>query len=464
MAERQALTPHIRLRMFVYARVVLSQKTNVGIQASETYHWREGIGPGEKRPTSLLAGRCWRSPVETNAFGTDEYTALCREIGSDPYICANVGTGTAEEAANWLEYCNYDGDTDFAAMRSMNGHKRPFDVKYWGIGNESYFWYDDPMDYARIIRHYSKLMKMVDPDIKIIAAGWRYRTDWNRTILEQAAEFIDYISIHMYYGVKSGPPLPVEDPEELLAEPLQVTDYADLAAGPLHAERSVDELYKLIREVTGDDRLRIALDEWTLWHEEAAEDNGGMQMCSLQDGIFAAGMIHMMNRRHDCVGMAVLSNLVNSTCAVVTRGGEICLSPVYDVIQLYSNHAYSTVIDSKVEVSGYNALGIDNVPYIDCLATANERQNRISLALINRHNTQDIECGIVIRGSRPGSDALVYEINGPEVSTINSFESPDRIRTKTRRFSGVSERFRYPCPAHSVSMLEISVNGRRVER
>ena len=106
---------------------------------SEYYHWLDGVGPKSGRPETLLPGMCLASPGEKNQFGTDEFIDFCNLIGAEPYFCANVGTGTPEEAANWIEYCNRTGNTQFAKLRKDNGHEKPFNVKYWGIGNESYF-------------------------------------------------------------------------------------------------------------------------------------------------------------------------------------------------------------------------------------------------------------------------------------------------------------------------------------
>ncbi len=424
---------------------------------SETYHWRDGVGPREKRPESLLSGTCFNSPGESNAFGTDEYLWLCDRLGSKPYVCVNVSTGSAEEAANWVEYCNRSGKTTFAKMRAENGRVKPYGVQFWGLGNESYFWYDDPADYAQRIKHYVKTMKLVDPRIRTVAAGWRFRAEWNRSLLELAARYIDFISVHFYYGMRSGRPNPVVDTDELRTELLRLTTYEDLVAGPYHAEQSIRELVDLIQSIPRGDQVRIAMDEWTVWHEEATAENGGCQNCTLQDGIFAAGMLHMMYRMNPWVEVSVLSNMVNSTCAVVTEGDRVCASPVYHVLQVYSNHAQPTIVRSRVEVDSYPALGVEGVPYLDCLATTDRSTGLTSLAVINRHRSDDIESQIAVDGLSTPMDAKVCEINALSVIAVNDFEQPNRIRPDPRSFRVIRDRFTYTFPAHSVTVIDLQL-------
>ena len=411
---------------------------------SETYHWREGVGPRSERPSSLLAGTCWNSPGESHAFGTDEYIALCREFNCEPYICVNVVTGTAEEAANWVEYCNHDGDTPFAALRKANGHDKPFSVKYWGIGNESYWWYGDPDDYATLLHHYVKAMKLADPTIKIIASGnliidppgakpvgnWEDDGSWNRTILTRCGDEIDYISTHPYWGIDGN----------------RTKDFDDFMGCPARVERLVSRLGELIREVTGENRIRIALDEWQVWHQGAGPDNGGMQTCTLQDALYTASFFHVMHRQCESVGMSNLCNLMNCLPAVVTDGPRMYANPIYHAIVLYANHTGPTVLDATV----------DAAPNLDVSVTRDDEGRRISVAVVNRHRQEDITCAIALSGERVAKQGRVYEINGQSETAANGFDHPDEVQIVERTFDGLSERFTYTFSSHSVTVLELS--------
>jgi alpha-N-arabinofuranosidase len=417
---------------------------------SETYHWREGVGPRGDRPSSLLAGTCWNSPGESNAFGTDEYIALCRELNCEPYICVNVGTGTAEEAANWVEYCNHDGDTPFAALRKANGHPEPFGVKYWGIGNESYWWYDDPDDYATLLHHYVKGMKLADPTIKIVASGnliidppgadpvgkWEDDGSWNRTILTRCRDEIDYISTHPYWGIDGN----------------RIKDFDDFMGCPARVERLVGRLGEMIHEFTGETRIRVALDEWQVIHE-GRPDNGGIQTCTLQDALYTASFFHAMYRHCASVGMSNLCNLMNCLPAIVTDGPRMYLNPIYHAINLYANHSGPAALDAQVDV-----VARDDVPYLDCAATYDEQDGRLNVALINRHRTQDMACQINIRGRRPQPHGRVFELGGESELAANDFDHSDNVVLVERTIDGLGERIAYTCPAHSITVLEMTTS------
>lgn len=410
---------------------------------SDRHHWRNGVGPRERRPRSLIAGGEFTAPPETYAFATDEYIMLAREVNFQPYICANVGTGTAEEAAQWVEYCNVEGDTTFAALRKANGHPEPHGVKLWGIGNECYFWHD-AKDYAKVIRHYSRLMKHVDPTIKLVAAGLKDADDWNRTILEEAGDSIDYISLHFFYGDRVG----------LAGGP--TTGYQEHVAAPLDAERAVRRLDTLIGRATGSDRIRIVVDEWEVWHAEAVPDNGAEQNLSLTDALFAAGMFHMLHRTRDRVDMGIVANLVNSTNMVLTRGDQVCLSPAYHALELYATRAGDVALNFDVDVDTYRVDSLDEaVPLLDCSATRSDERQTVALSVVNRSREDDIDSTIALGGCSLAPEGRVCRINGDGVDAKNDFNSPDNVLTVERPLPHLAEKFTHTFPAHSITLIEI---------
>jgi alpha-N-arabinofuranosidase len=165
------------------------------------YHWTDGIGPREERPRKTELA--WLSE-ESNRFGTDEFIEYCRLLGAEPYICVNMGTGTMEEAQAWVEYCNGTGDTYWANLRRENGHEEPYNVKYWGLGNEMYGeWQIGALsaeDYVRKAREFAKVMRWTDPSIELVGCGLSGLTDWDRVVIEGLAPFVDYHSVHIYTG------------------------------------------------------------------------------------------------------------------------------------------------------------------------------------------------------------------------------------------------------------------------
>ena len=206
---------------------------------SSNYHWQDGIGPRDQRPPRLEMA--WGT-IESNRFGTHEFLQYTDMLGTEPYICANLGTGTWTEAQQWVEYCNFAGDTGVTRIRKQNGRQQPWKVTYWGLGNEI----DGPWqmghrsadDYGKFALEAAKLMKLTDPSIKLIAAGssnygagsdW---TGWNRTILEYLRRHADYLSLHLYVGN------PQNNFGEFLASSVELDERTKTAEGIISAALS----------------------------------------------------------------------------------------------------------------------------------------------------------------------------------------------------------------------------------
>jgi hypothetical protein len=170
---------------------------------ASSYYWEDGIGPVAQRPARF--DLAWRT-LEPNTFGTDEFMAYCRELGAEPYVCVNSSSGTLQEAAHWVEYCNLDVQkypSYHARRRAENGHAAPYGVKYWGIGNEVYgAWqvgFSGAEEYARKCREYAHFMRAVDPHVKLVAVGADI-PEWDEAVLRYAGDTINYISNHQYHG------------------------------------------------------------------------------------------------------------------------------------------------------------------------------------------------------------------------------------------------------------------------
>ncbi|MDQ8202186.1 hypothetical protein [Pelagicoccus sp. SDUM812003] len=177
-----------------------------GGTVTKIYHWEDGIGPKDERP--VRRNLIWGGE-DSNRFGTDEFMAYSDSIGAEPFLAVNMSTGTAEEASYWVEYCNADGNSYYANFRRANGHAAPYNVKYWGLGNEEAAEPDagvlqDPNDYVEKAWYYAKLMKLQDPNIEFIMVG--HDEHWNQTILEGLDPIADYLSLHLYASSQGDSP------------------------------------------------------------------------------------------------------------------------------------------------------------------------------------------------------------------------------------------------------------------
>lgn len=168
-----------------------------------TYRWQDGIGPREKRPKRPELA--WLG-TESNQFGTDEFMAWCRAVGTEPYLCFNMGTGTLEDALAWVEYCNGERDTYWANLRRANGHEEPYNVKYWALGNEVWGpWQveqDTKENYARKAVQWAKALKLLDPSLTLVLCGQDGCSDWDRYVLQECIRYTDMHSIHLYTAAK----------------------------------------------------------------------------------------------------------------------------------------------------------------------------------------------------------------------------------------------------------------------
>ena len=225
---------------------------------SSNYNWRDGIGPRDQRPPRLEMA--WGT-VESNRFGTHEFLNYVEMLGTQPYICANLGTGTWTEAQQWVEYCNSSEDTAMTRLRRQNGRRDPWKVKMWGLGNEM----DGPWqmghrsaeDYGKFALEAAKLMKWTDPSVKLIAAGssnfgpgsdW---TAWNRTVLEYLRMHADYLSLHTYVGNRNN------DFGDFMASSVELDQRTKTAEGIIDAALSGQP---------GNRKIYIAWDEWNVWY------------------------------------------------------------------------------------------------------------------------------------------------------------------------------------------------------
>ncbi len=414
---------------------------------ASNYHWEDGIGPKDERPVRF--DLAW-GKEETNRFGTDEFIEYCRVIGAEPYICLNLGTGSLDEAIHWLEYCNSTTNTYYAKLREKNGHPEPYQVKYWDVGNEIYGeWqvgHRSAKEYAKVLKEYTKFMKVVDPKIKIIAVG-AGEPEWDLEVIKTAGKYIDYISNHQYLGSD---------------------DYYDTVASVYWAEKKLKTLKSVIEIAQPLEeekkRVKIAFDEWNIWYRSNLE-NDLEENYALKDGLFAAGVFIVLHRLSQSVTMANLAQLVNVLGAIHTEKHGLYITSIYRAFELFVNHTGEMVLDTLVKSETYNIeakaplgqrkLKLSNVPYLDASVSLNRNKDKLYIAAVNYHKQEDIDCSISIEGFSPGKEGKVYELNGPSVMATNDFDNPERIKIKTRMIKNAGSRFNYVFPAHSCTVIEL---------
>jgi alpha-L-arabinofuranosidase len=404
---------------------------------SSGYNWKDGIGPKDQRPRRW--DTAWQEE-ESNRFGTDEFIEYCRKLGAEPYICVNMGTGTMQEAADWVEYCNATTDTYWANLRKKNGHDKPYNVKYWALGNEVYgSWqagHKDATDYAADALEFGKMMRWVDPSIKLVACGGP-GVDWNLMVLEKLIDLVDYISLHHYGGSSD-----------------TGKEFADVHAFEDQV-RTLDAVITAAMSRTDKkDRVATAVDEWNIWFRSwFHRGNNHMleEVYNLRDALWIASGLNMFHRNCQTVKLADVAQLVNVIAPIMTNQNGIVLQTTYYPLKLYTDLCGNIALDALVQSDTFP--GLPGVPYLDVSATTDEANQKFTLAVVNRHPTDDITANIAIEGFKPAASGDLYEINGPSMDATNTFAEPNQVTAKARTLANAGANFSRTFPPHSISVL-----------
>lgn len=392
------------------------------------YHWRDGIGPNDRR--QVIHDPVWSS-LETNQFGTDEFLKLCREMDWQPMLACNLGTGTPEEARAWVEYCNRPTPAPDA-----NSSPHPKVVKYWCLGNEM----DGPWqlghvpaaEYALRASQAAKLMKEVDPSIELTACGsctvdLPTYLEWDREVLEYLGDQIDTISLHRYAVNKGG----------ILSEYL---------ASTVGIDRQIEEMDAVCRFVQAkrrsSKRIYLSFDEWNVWYRTTGPEytNGHGEFAAhlveeefdLADALMVAGFINSFIRHADCVKMASLAQVVNAIAPLITRGDELLRQTTYYPLLMFANRREGVSLRQKVTGPEYTSRDYGDVSGIDSSAILGE--DRLHVFITNRSPDKTANVSVDMEGMIKHVNSAEF-LTGEHASCKNTFEEPMRV---------------YPRPFHAI--------------
>lgn len=417
---------------------------------SSNYHWKDGVGPRDQRPRRLEMA--WGT-VESNRFGTHEFLQYAEKLGTAPYICANLGTGTWEEAQQWVEYCNSSEDTAMTRLRKQNGRAQPWGVTYWGLGNEM----DGPWqmghrsaeDYGKFALEAAKLMKWTDPNVKLIAAGssnfgpgsdW---TGWNRTVLEYLKRHADYLSLHMYVGNRDN------DFGDFMASSMELANRIKTAEGIINSALSGEP---------GNRKIYIAWDEWNVWYRARGNKERGRRILeeryNLEDALVVATFLNAFVKHSHIVKIANLAQMVNVIAPIFTSDKGMFLQTIYYPLQLFANNSKGKALDLLVDSPKYKSKRFDEVPYLDSSAAYDN--GTLVLNVVNRHKDQAVAAEFEAEDKQFSGAVEVSEVNGPDIKAENNFDSTT-VRTVQRTASADGRKLSYRFPPHSYTMLKVKL-------
>jgi alpha-N-arabinofuranosidase len=393
------------------------------------YHWMDGIGPKAARPT--IRELAWQS-LEPNQFGTDEFVKLSRKMGWTPMVTVNLGTGTPEEARNWVEYCNSPAGSLYADMRVTNGSPEPYAIKLWCLGNEM----DGPWqlghvpadEYAIRAQQAAKLMKDIDPTLELVACGScaldlpTYMA-WDRTVLEYIGPFADYISLHRY----------VENPTGDTADFLAVTNSID---------QQIEEMDAVCRYVQALTRSKkrhyLCFDEWNVWYRarEAKHMNGRGTFAphlieeeyNLEDALVVAGFINSFIRHADVLKIANIAQIVNVIAPIMTRDDDMLLQTIYYPFVMVSQRREGVALQPVISGPGYESPSYGYVNDIDTSAILGDRV--LHVFLTNR----SLDEASLVEVHHPGGKLTGVDsaeiVTGSHPNVKNTFEHPNLVTTQ----------------------------------
>ncbi|MCZ7554466.1 MAG: hypothetical protein M5U05_18120 [Anaerolineales bacterium] len=409
------------------------------------YRWMDGIGRREERARRL--DLAWQV-VETNRFGTNEFVYFCRQINAEPYLVVNCGDGDIREARDWVEYCNGTNDTALTRLREQHGYRVPHGVRYWGIGNEVdgpwQIGFKTPQEYARVATEFAKVMKWVDPTIKLIAHGVSHWTagdfvERGQLLLEQAGHLIDYLAVHWY----------VDNERNDFATYMALSE---LFEARLSAYEGLIRAIKLERGINRP--IYIAVDEWNVWHR-AQMDVGGHNavIYNLEDALVVAIHLNAFIRHAASVKMANLAQIVNVIAPIFTKSDGLFLQTTFYPFALYSNLAGPTALDVFWGGDTFSAGDVGSLPVLDIAATLDPSNRELALFVINRSESSTAETAVSLARGRFKGPVFVHTVNGADIKSQNTFENPYQVRTHSGETEAKGDTVQYEFEPHSVTAL-----------
>jgi alpha-N-arabinofuranosidase len=392
---------------------------------ADTYHWKDGVGPvGNRKP---LLNIFWGGVTEDNTFGTHEYMRLCELLGCEPYINGNLGSGTVQEMADWVQYLTSPASAPLGSLRASNGRERPWQIKYFGVGNESWGCGGNMRaeDYAREYKRYQTYLSSTPENklYKIACGPAGSDLAWMETLMQKAADFMDGISLHHY--ALGGP----DWKHRGSALRFGHEDWYQVLRRALQMDRILSSHERIMDRYDPAARIGLIVDEWGTWYEVEPDTEPGFlyQQNTMRDAMVAATMLNIFNRHSARVAMANLAQAVNVLQAIVlTDGPRMLVTPTYHVFDLYKEHQGATLLDTFIQSEGVGQ-GDAVVPDLHESASI-DGDGRVTMTIANLSP----DTARVVDATLVGCD--VAKVSGRVLSGAldahNTFDEPAAVRPR----------------------------------
>lgn len=420
------------------------------------HNWEDGVGPHGRRPTKL--DLAWQTK-ETNQFGTNEFMDWCRKAGTKPMLAVNLGTRGADEARNYVEYCNHPGGTYWSDLRHRHGYAHPHDVKLWCLGNEM----DGPWqighktagEYGRLADETAKMMKWVDPSIELVVCGSSNRGmptfgSWEMEVLDHAFDNVDYLSIHTYYG-KGGDTTPT------------------YLAWPDHMDRFIEEVTTFADAVAAKrrsfKRIHLSFDEWNVWGGDQSKPEHPWMVAprlleiayTMEDALCVGGMLLSLLNHADRVRIGCLAQVVNVIAPIMTQpNGPAWRQTIFHPFAQVSRWGRGVVLRTLVDSTLYDAANGNGFPHLKLAVVRDTDGSALTVFALNRDVDHPLALSVDLRSFQGVAVDEWWVLCDQDLRACNTAEHPDRVAPRAQSGAVVDGgRLTASLPAASWNVLRL---------
>ncbi len=391
---------------------------------ADEYHWRDGIGPQENR--AKMINTHWGGVVEDNSFGTNEFLNMCEEIGTEPYVCGNVGSGSVEELSDWVEYMTFEGESPMANLRKQNGREKPWKVNFLAVGNESWGCGGNmtPAYYSDLYRRYQTFARDYGQNHLLKVAGGANVADynWTETVMRNVpARMMWGLSLHYYVH-------PGGWDDKGSATQFSDQQYVQTMERAYYMDELITRHDAIMTKYDPEKKVALVVDEWGAWYNVEPGTNPGFlfQQNTMRDALIAAVTLNIFHKHADRVRMANLAQIINVLQAIIfTDGDKMLLTPTYHIFDMYKVHQDATLLPStttcsKIENGKFKADQIS-------ASASKDKDGVIHVSLANLDLNKAVTVKVDVRGFKAKGVADAQVLTSTNINDFNSFETPDKI-------------------------------------
>lgn len=394
---------------------------------ADTYHWKDGIGPKDERPT--IVNRWWGGVTEDNSFGTHDFLNMCELLDTEPYLSANVGSGTVQEVIDWVQYTNHSGKSPMADLRRENGREEPWNVTYWGVGNETWGCGGNmtPEYYSDVYRKFATFMTGWSNDtgiVRIASGASSSDYNWTEVLMKNIPKhLIEGVALHHYSVIDWSNKGPATGFEE--------SQYFAIMERALRMEELITGHLAIMDKYDPEKKVALVVDEWGGWYDVEPGTNPGFlyQQNTMRDAMIAGTTLNIFNNHADRVLMANLAQTINVLQAVIlTDSTRMILTPTYHVMRMYNVHQDATLIPLALKTREYTFEG-ESLPAVWASASK-DKSGAVHISMVNIHAQESQSVNLDL-GEEKFNDISGSVLKSETISDHNTFDQPDRVKPET---------------------------------